>query len=61
MFYLVDELYKQRNGSIKIIIGAPVSYAIFDKTRSDRDWAEKVKEHVYALGNNETSLPLKTL
>lgn len=61
MFYLVDELFKQKGKSIKIIVGAPVSYTIFDKSTSDANWAEKVKDHVYSLGNNETPLRLKTL
>lgn len=61
MFYLVDEMFKQRNKTINIIVGSPIPYTIFDNSRNDREWAELVKKHVYALGNNETNSPLITL
>ena len=53
MFFLPDELFKQKNKTIKIIFGKPISYATFDRSLSDAQWAEKVKEQVYKLGNVE--------
>lgn len=49
MFYLVDEAYKQKGKSIKLIIGTPIPYSTFTKMYSDCHWAQKVKEHVYGL------------
>jgi len=49
MLYLVDEMYKQQNKTIKIIFGKPISYKTFDNTLKDTQWAEKVKQEVYAL------------
>jgi putative hemolysin len=49
MLYLVDELYKQRNRTLKIRFGNPISYKTFDNTLKDVQWAEKVKEQVYSL------------
>ena len=49
MFFLVDELFKQRNMKIDISIGEPIDPATFSKEKSDRHWAEWVKEKVYQL------------
>ncbi len=49
MLYLVDEMYKQKNKTINIILGKPISYLIFDKKFTAQQWAEKVKNHVYSL------------
>ncbi len=49
MLYLVDEMAKQFNKTITIVIGDPIPYTIFDKTRSDAQWAGWVKEKVYML------------
>lgn len=55
MLFLVDEMYKQKNKTITIIFGKPLSYEIFDKRFSDHQWAQKVKEHVYALHSGHKS------
>lgn len=47
MFYLVDELYKQKNRTIDIVIGAPIAADVFTKEKSDKDWAQWVKDKVY--------------
>jgi putative hemolysin len=49
MFFLVDELFRQRNKTITITFGQPVSYSFFDKSKSDHAWAEWMKEKVYSL------------
>lgn len=51
MLYLVDEMYKQKNKNINIIIGEPVSYQSFDNSKRDREWAADMKNKVYELGN----------
>ena len=51
MFYLVDEVYKQRGKFIKLTIGKPIPYTTFTKEHTDLFWAEKVKEQVYELGS----------
>lgn len=52
MFYLVDEVFKQKNKNIKLIIGKPISYTSFDKSNHPKEWAKKVKTHIYKLKNN---------
>ena len=49
MLYLVDELYKQRNKTCIIRIGRPISHTLFDKTKTQREWAAWTKEIVYKL------------
>jgi len=50
MLYLVDEMVKQFNNTISIIIGDPITWSTFDKSKSEAQWAEWVQEKVYALG-----------
>jgi len=49
MFFLVDELFRQKNMKIDINIGKPIDPATFDKSKSDKEWADWVKEQVYSL------------
>jgi putative hemolysin len=50
MFYLVDEMFRQQNKTITIIFDQPIPAATFDRSRSQKEWAELMKQHVYALG-----------
>ena len=50
MLYLVNELFKQKNTTIKIIFGKPIYPDELDqKIMKDRAWAQKIKELAYAL------------
>ncbi len=49
MFWLVDEMYKQRGKKVEIRVGNPVSYRYFDSSKSDALWAEDMKQLVYKL------------
>jgi putative hemolysin len=50
MFWLVDEMYKQRKGKIHITLGKPLPYSYFDGSKSDPEWADHMKSKVYELG-----------
>ncbi len=54
MFYLVDEVFKQKDKNITITFGKPISYTIFDKSVSAKNWAKKVQDHIYRLPNDHT-------
>jgi 1-acyl-sn-glycerol-3-phosphate acyltransferase len=54
MFYLSDELFKQRNKSITITFGKPVAVASFPQGKNDGEIAEMMKAHVYALGQGKS-------
>jgi putative hemolysin len=49
MFYLPDEMFKQKGKVITIHIGKPIDYQFFDKSKSQAAWAEFVKNKVYSL------------
>lgn len=50
MFWLVDEMYKQRGKKVEIRVGNPVSYQYFNSEKNDAQWAEYMKDLVYKLG-----------
>lgn len=47
MFYLVDEMYAQKDKVITIHFGKPIAYGTFDRSRKDGEWASWVRELVY--------------
>jgi putative hemolysin len=51
MFYLMDEMYKQRGKKITIYFGKPITYSTFDKSKTDEQWANEIKNIVYLLPN----------
>lgn len=53
MFYLLDEMYRQKGKTITIIFGRPVDPSVFNKHKSQKEWAALMKEHVYALGEGK--------
>jgi hypothetical protein len=50
MFYLVDEMFKQRNKRIHLSFGTPISYALFDNSKTKKEWTDLVRKEVYKLG-----------
>lgn len=51
MLYLVDEMFKQKNQTIKITFGKPIDFIKFTQL-DDITATEKIKEHVYKLAQN---------
>ncbi len=49
MLYLVDETYKQFDKTMHIIIGDPIPWESFDRSKSDLEWAAMVRDKVYEL------------
>ena len=47
--YLIDEFYKHKNKDMSIYFGEPIPYQLFTNEKSDKEWAEYVKEIVYSL------------
>src|SRR5690606_25246699 len=53
MFYLADEMFAQKGKKVTIHVGKPISYDYFDPSKSDKNWAEEVKEQVYAMARKQ--------
>lgn len=49
MLYLVNETYKQYDKTIHLVIGDPIPWQTFDRSRSDREWAAMIRDKVYEL------------
>lgn len=49
MFYLVDEMFAQKDKVITIHFGEPIAYGTFDRSRKDGEWAGWVREQVYKM------------
>ncbi len=61
MFYLVDEMYKQKGKTLIFTFGEPISWETFTKDKSPEYWSEKVKQHTYALQNKDITRMLPTI
>jgi len=49
MLYLVDEMYRQKGATIKIIYGKAIPCTVFDNSKDDSEWAFLLREHCYKL------------
>jgi len=54
MFFLVDEMFRQKNQTIIITFGKPVSNKYFDKRNTDLKWANLLRDYVYELEKDNT-------
>ncbi|MDP4282039.1 MAG: glycerol acyltransferase [Bacteroidota bacterium] len=50
MILLPDEMFKQKDKTVRLVFGNPIPYTLFDHSRSDAEWAEYVKNVVYDIG-----------
>lgn len=51
MVYLPNELFKSKNKTFSIRFGKPIPWQTFDKTKSQVEWANVVKQLVYQMKN----------
>ena len=52
MALLPGEMFAQRGKTMQLIIGRPIPYSTFDKSRSPKEWAALVREYIYLLKDN---------
>ncbi|MDF1547382.1 MAG: glycerol acyltransferase, partial [Bacteroidales bacterium] len=55
MLYLSDETFKQKRKKFTITFGKPISYSRFDKTQTQYQWAQLVKQHVYKIKDDKNA------
>lgn len=49
MLFLVDEMYKNVHQQFSVVIGKPIPWQTFDKSKSPIEWAKYVEDTVYQL------------
>ncbi len=52
MFYLANEMYKQKGQKLTITIGKPIDFTVFTKENRSTEWAELVRHYIYELAKN---------
>lgn len=54
--FLVNEMFKLRDQKICLTIGKPIPYEKLDKSCSDKEWADRIRSHVYGLAHDASSV-----
>ena len=49
MLYLVDEMTRQKDKTITLMVGDVIPWSTFDKSKTDTQWAGLVQEKVYFI------------
>lgn len=49
MLTLPDEMYRSRHGAYRVVVGEPIPWTSFDKSKTAHEWAQAVREKVYSL------------
>jgi hypothetical protein len=52
MFFLVDEMMRQKGQTITLEIGSIIPWQSFDRTRPDTEWAAFVRDTVYKMNQH---------
>ena len=52
MFFLVDEMFKQKGKTIKFTMGNPIKAKDLTDEKTNHEWAQKIRTHVYKIENN---------
>lgn len=55
MFFLPDELIKHTNSKVPVYFGKPISYKTFDKTKTQQEWAQWVKDRAYEIPSKKNA------
>lgn len=58
MFFLVNEMFNQKDKNIVVHFGKPVSHKMFDKTHSDSEWANLFRDKLYEKKTKIITEPL---
>lgn len=53
--YLVDEMFKYKGKELVFTVGDPISDKILTNDVSSEEWASRIRQYVYLLGENATA------
>ena len=51
MFYLPDEMFRQKGQELHLVFGEPISWTKLDRSKTATEWASWIKEKSYELAN----------
>ncbi len=54
--FLMNEIFKRKNSTVKVKIGKPIPWQTFDKSKTHVEWAQEVRKHVYKLEHNNSNI-----
>jgi putative hemolysin len=54
LILLSREMFRKRNKTIRVRIGKPIPYGIFDKSKTQHEWTLRVREHTYGLATSKS-------
>lgn len=52
LMLLPREMFKKRNKTVSLVIGKPIPWESFNSSATHYEWAQKVREHVYKMGQS---------
>lgn len=55
MFFLADEMFKQKGKTIQVTFGKPIDFSTFDSKHSLKEWANILRDYVYSLEKGENN------
>lgn len=55
MALLPAEMFAQCGKTLRLIVGKPISYTVFDKRHSPKEWAQMVQDYIYRLKEDPTA------
>jgi putative hemolysin len=53
MLYLMDEMYHQAGKTVTVTFGKPIPSSTFNNSLSDGEWADRMRDYIYELGEDE--------
>jgi len=57
ILFLSKETFKQKNKAMKVVFGKPIPWQTLDHSITHEEWAKKIREQVYAVGEKK-ELPI---
>jgi putative hemolysin len=53
LILLPNEIFNKKNKTVKVTIGKPIPYELFDKSKTHQQWADIIRSYTYSLGTPE--------
>lgn len=57
MFFLPDEMFRQKDKEVNVQFGSPIPYSYLDNRFTHHQWAQLIKEYVYTIRTENIDFP----